>query len=512
MLIGIFLALIGVAWAISNPPGVGPDERAHYVKALGAGGGDLYGEPETPSKAAVRSFLELVGGENGQAAFEDLRRKSQAAGIVWQRRTARQFMLPAGLNFSAFGCGLWTHNHGWGTCLAEGTTSTKPTEVGTYVGTYQPYLYVLPGVVMRSTHEPFKALRLGRLTNAVISLGLILVAVLLLWDRSRGALALTGLAVAVTPAVVFFSTLINPTGPEITAAICFVASLLRLARAPGAPTWVWVACAASGAVLALTRSLGPFFLALLVLTVAALAGRRATVASVRAAPRAALLAAGAIGLAAAAGLFWERRYQPHVPSGPGAIIKGLGPSLDILPDMPKQAVGVFGALDVLMPLSVYVAWWVMLGVLVGAAAIVSGRRGRWSLLLLGLAVVAVTLVVSAVYRQTGFELQARYVLPFAVVFPLWAGELLSRHRSRMSARVSANLLLAFIGTAAVLQAIAWYANSKTVAVGNDAGWRFIPHADWVPPLGWWTWVVVVVAAASAYVLAGAAAARAARAS
>ena len=31
------------AWVFSNPPGYGPDEPAHYIKALGAGHGEFFG-------------------------------------------------------------------------------------------------------------------------------------------------------------------------------------------------------------------------------------------------------------------------------------------------------------------------------------------------------------------------------------------------------------------------------------------------------------------------------------
>lgn len=41
LLFGAFLLLAGLAWAVANPPGIGPDEGAHYVKAIGVGGGDL---------------------------------------------------------------------------------------------------------------------------------------------------------------------------------------------------------------------------------------------------------------------------------------------------------------------------------------------------------------------------------------------------------------------------------------------------------------------------------------
>jgi hypothetical protein len=41
LLITAFLVLIGAAWIVTNPPGLVPDEGAHYVKAVGVGGGDL---------------------------------------------------------------------------------------------------------------------------------------------------------------------------------------------------------------------------------------------------------------------------------------------------------------------------------------------------------------------------------------------------------------------------------------------------------------------------------------
>lgn len=90
------------------------------------------------------------------------------------------FTVPAGLAFSAFGCGRWGLDD-WGRCLAEGESSSTTAEKGTYVGTYQPYLYVAPGVVMRSAHHPLTAMRLGRLVNAALSLGLLALAAFVPW-------------------------------------------------------------------------------------------------------------------------------------------------------------------------------------------------------------------------------------------------------------------------------------------------------------------------------------------
>jgi predicted membrane protein DUF2142 len=502
LLVGAFLALVGLAWLVADPPGYGPDERAHYVKAVGVGGGDLYGKRQTVAPADLRKFFKAFHGRKGQAKLKSGSPEGRRA-AEWQQRASRQFDVPAGLYFPAFGCGRLT-GEGWGTCLSRGRASTKTTRVGTYVGTYQPYMYLLPGLAIRATDEPIRALRLGRLANALTCMALLLAAAALLWDPARGGLALAGLAVALTPEVMFLSTVINPNGPEIAGAICFVAALIRLSRGPRAPAWVWVACAAGGAVLAMTRSLGPFFVGALLLTSAAVAGPRESLRLLRSSRRGALLAAGAIALAAAAGLVWELRYQPHVATGPAAIVKGIGPSLDALPKLPKEAVGVFGAFDVYAPLSACILWWAMFAALLGGAAVAGGRRAAWTLLALVGAAVAVTLIVSAVYRQTGFELQTRYVLPYLVVVPLWAGELLSRRPPEFGRALLGGLFAA----GALAHALAWYANAKVVGAGPDAGWRFVGHADWVPPLGWWAWIAVAAGGCLAYALAGLIAARA----
>jgi hypothetical protein len=48
ILVAAGLALLVLAWVFGNPPGSAPDERAHYVRALGAGGLELAGKALRP--------------------------------------------------------------------------------------------------------------------------------------------------------------------------------------------------------------------------------------------------------------------------------------------------------------------------------------------------------------------------------------------------------------------------------------------------------------------------------
>jgi hypothetical protein len=241
---------------------------------------------------------------------------------------------------------------------------------------------------------------------------------------------------------------------------------------------------------------------LLVAGVVVLSGWRRTRAAVRSAPRAAVAAATAVLLACLAGSIWERTRQPHVSSGPGAILDHVDEVLDILPRLPKHAVGVFAGLDIYLPTSLYLIWWVMLGALLVAALYVGGGRERIALAGLAAVVVVVTVLIGAGFAQTGFDLQGRYVLPFAVLLPLWAGELLNRRREGLAVGPARALLIGVTAGAATVHAGAWYTNGRYVSVAGTGGWRFPSDATWVPPLGWWTLTALTLAGAAMYVLAG----------
>ena len=75
-------------------------------------------------------------------------------------------------------------------------------------------------------------------------------------------------------------------------------------------------------------------------------------------------------------------------------------------------------------------WFALLGALAATALLVGRGRERLSVVLLPVAAVAVTMVMSVVYREIG-PLHARYVLPFLVLVPLWCGEVVLRRRDNL---------------------------------------------------------------------------------
>jgi hypothetical protein len=505
-LVLIVLLALGSAWVFGNPPGAAPDEGSHYVKAVGVGGGDLAGRPprDEPRRLTEKDYEGLARLLRDRAAVDRVRR--QGAAGPWERRSIRDFTVPAGLGFTGFGCDLLRSDRS-ARCLEHGRRSTADERTSTFMGTYQPYLYLPPGLLLRSTREPLAALRLGRLASAAVSLGFLLAAAWLLWDRSRGALSVTGLSVAASPSVLFFASTLSTSGPEVCAAICFVAALIRLMRDERSPRWVWLLAGAGGAVLALSRSLGPVFVPLLAGGVLAVGEPRRAWAAFRARRGAAAGAAALVVAGIAAGVAWQLAYQPSVGWNRDRIAAEIVPSVEALGELARQVVGKFGALETELPVGLYVAWWLMLAVLVAVALALGTRRERIALAGLALGAVVVVVGLSAVYRQTEFPTQGRHILPLVVIVPLCAGEVVNRHAARLSRRAGGALLCGLASAAAAVHAAAWYANARRFAVGVDGDWTFVGDAEWLPPLGWYPWMLVVAAGTAAYVVAGVTAAR-----
>ncbi|MDP9071104.1 MAG: DUF2142 domain-containing protein, partial [Actinomycetota bacterium] len=473
LLLVLSYALLAVAWVVGNPAGAAPDETAHYLKGLAVAGGQPAGRP-----------VDLAPSPG------DSRREA------WMKRTTRGVDVPAGLSPAGLQCNALLPLESAG-CQVAARPPDQPSKGLTHVGTHQPLLYVVPGLLAHAAHEPVTAIRLGRLGNAATCLALLALAVSVLWDRGAGALSVLGLVLAVTPMVVFLSSSLTPSGPEVAGGICFFAALLRLGRPATDTGPVWAVLAVSGVVLASSRSLGPLWVVLLALVAVATHGAKESWRTVRAGGRRAVWAWAAVAVAVAASVAWELAVQPHGRIDTAHLRHLLVPSVRQLPEILKQQIGVFGSLDAAMPPIAYRCWSLALLVLVVLAARVAPRRPRAVLIALPLAVAALTVAVAAVNRsQTGFGMQGRYVLAVAVAVPLLAGELLSRHRRADAVLPPRALLSLGLAPAAGLHALGWYANARRSATGTDVGWLFIGRSEWSPGVGWYPLVALVALAAA----------------
>jgi hypothetical protein len=460
--------LLLLAWVVSNPPFAGPDEEAHYVRALGISEGHLIGKPD-PSAS--------IGATPTQ--------------IAWTRPATRLVSLPAGLDPAPFGCAT-----GAGKASAECLLAARPIPgeaiVATPVGNYPPLPYLLPAALMRAESTPPGALRVGRAVSAVLALALLTIALLALYDSASPMISLLGLLVAVTPMVLFSASSLNGSGLEISSAIAFFATLLRLSREQGGRRW-WIAAAVSGSALVLSRQASPLWLVIAPLPL--LAWRGGPLLARWAAQRAAWIATVVLLVALGLALAWAQAYGSQVPLDLHSLHAGLVGGVHEWWRAASNLVGTFGYLDVKLPLFVVLIWFAL-----GAALLLLALRGgtRRERILLGVlllaAVVLPPIFFALVTRPTGFGLQGRDILPAIVIMPLLAGELCHRNRERLGAALQ-TLAVAAPVVVAIVQVGAWYVNSKRFAVGDGGPEWFLSAARWSPPLGWVTWLVVVLVAA-----------------
>jgi hypothetical protein len=465
-------ALLVLGWAMANPPFSSSDEGPHYLRALGLTGGELVGD-DAPAEAAP-------GVNDKQRA--------------WTRQLSRLVEVPEGLLPLPSDC--YIHNpRQSAACIEEVPRETRPVEVATSVGTYQPAPYLLPAAVMRLEGEPGGADRLGRLAGGAVAVALLALAALVLWGGTP--LSLAGLLVAATPMALFYAGSLNGSGIEIASGIAFFAALLRIARGGPAPAHVWAVAGVAGAALALTRTAGPLWVVLLLGLALALTGPARAWRLARGGGRAAALLGAAVAGAVVLNRAWEWAHGPDTRVSLVAFRSVVGDSIDHATRSLPELVGGLGALEYDLPLMVYVAWFAALALVV-AAALRAGRRRERATLATALLAAAVLppLFYIAFSRHTGFGLQGRHLLPVLAAVPLLAGEIAWRAEARLSALEARLLALALPVAVAACHAVAFHANARRSAVGTDGPVAFLAEADWTPPLGWVPWLLVAVAGAA----------------
>jgi hypothetical protein len=460
-------SLLTTSFMFSTPPGASPDEGVHYLKALAAGRGDIIlrkAPPPLPPSGVPKT-------------------------IRWLHLQSRLVTVPPHLVPAPFSC--WSYQFYVGGCKpndpVRSPAPSRTVEIGTHVGRYPPYGYVLPGALMRLAGDPISALRWGRVGVALSSMLMLAAAALALTDRDP--VSLTGLIAAMTPMVVYLFASLSGNGVEIAAGISFLACLLRLTR-PAPPRWLWWATAVTGAVLCLTRDLGPVWMLIDVAIFLSLAGLAKARSAWRYGGRAAAAAAVVVACSAGMSVLWQLTQSARPPLGP-ELIWNLGDRFKYVPDLFRQSIGVFGALDGPMPGVAYWLGGLTIGGLVVLALMFGAWRERAVLTATFAAVLCATLIVDGAQAAAGFGAQGRHLMPIAVAIPLVAGEILARRRRRGSMSFSMAAAVTAIA-ASVLQLAGWYTVAHRFSVGSGGPVRFFLEPQWWPPLGWLPWAVLAL--------------------
>jgi hypothetical protein len=485
VLVGLGWLLLLAAWIGGNPPFAGADEEWHYLRSLGVSEGELVGKP-------------AHGARLGANALQ----------IAWTDQATRSVSVPAGLAPPSAGCYILQPRVP-ATCLDAYKPPPNATRQVTPVGTYEPLPYLLPAVAVGLAHKPAAALRLGRVASALLPVILLVAAIAALWSGT--ALSLAGVILAVTPMALFSASLLNGSGLEIAAAVCFAASLLRLTRSGDPPQWIWAAVAGAGALLSLSRSGSPVWMVLILAPILSLGGARRLRELTGAHRRAAIVTGAVLAVAVAANRAWEGTYGPHVELGLANALGTLRLTIDEWWHAASDLVGRFGYLETRVPLTGILAWFGLVLAVLATALWLGSRRERIVLALTTLGALILPMAFWLIqYRHTGFDLQGRQVLPVMIVVPLLSGEIIWRHHDRLSARVRGLLPGAVLLVAAAVQLQGWWIDARRSAVGTGGPLWFAGNPGWSPPTGWGLWIALAAAGAASLVTAAAIVVRASR--
>ncbi|MFN2452481.1 MAG: DUF2142 domain-containing protein [Candidatus Dormibacteria bacterium] len=471
LLLTVAYLMLGLTWVFTNPPGFAPDEPEHYLKALGISHGEVRGQP------APFTYLPVV----------------DAAMLRWQNLNTRSIAVPAHL-----GTCLYYRVPVYDRC-PEGPPPRTPARQTTYVASYPPFTYAGAALVMRLGHTTTSALLLGRLAMLLIATALLAGAAAVLSAARRTVLPLLGLLTAVTPMVLFASAELSASGLEIASGVAFAAALIRLAADESRPRGLWALLLGAGVVLALSRTFGPVWVLFDVIWALALMGSALARQRVGAARGWAAASAGAITVATMANLAWQLAVAPHPALTLAAVRHGVGGAVRGVPHLGREAIGVFGWIDVPLPRLAYLPWMLLVTVVLGGALRVSRPRERRLLLGMSAGIVGLTVLVAIAIAASapGFKLQTRYVLPVAVALPLVAGELLYRHRATIDPRLLRRAVSAAILLAAAVQGWALLINARFYRRNVKGLVSFITPPGWRPPLGWYPWVALTAVGCAA---------------
>ncbi len=267
-----------------------------------------------------------------------------------------------------------------------------------------------------------------RLVSGVVCAALLASALVSARAARRWWWTVLGVAVAISPEVLYLAGSINSNAIEVAAAISLWSALLAVVRGPGPAADRLVARAGVALVVLVgTRGLSPAFGAVTVLTGAVLLGRVQVRALLRRVEVQWWGAAAAVtSVASLAYIEWVRRQLPIERPG-----QGLSAALDKLPWYLRQGVGIFGSNDIPLPDAVYWAWGGLVAVLV-ALGLAMARRSQ-ALVLLALIAAGIGVQIGAEgfsLPPIGFFWQGRYALPLLVGVPIVASSIVSEAEGR----------------------------------------------------------------------------------
>jgi hypothetical protein len=455
----IFVAMF--AWSLAMPLPSGPDEPTHVERAVALERGQLLGMLLSPTSPTAE--VHIPGFYSVDRAIPD----------CYHRKAIQPASCAPPLSV---------------TCPPRAANSTVPAcgVAFIYDARYPPAYYAVVGLGS-ALGERRVAIYAMRLLSAAMAAALIALGVTAVLRYARRRTVLIGLLVGATPMAVYLGGIVNESGFEIAAAICFwtSGSVLVLDRLEDPPGRLIAIAAGSACVFALARAISPFWLILALIALIAVADWGPLWRLRRSRPlRVGTTALLVCGIAA---VIWTVKEHALLVTSAGGVpatvstLTILGHSFAHTAFYIPGMVGVFGDFDTYSPLFTFVVWYSLVVGLVVLAVVRCGLRR--ALVLIGLCAAVIVLPVlisSSQARLYGYTWSGRDALPLAVGVPILAAALIARSHLVPPRWVIAGL----ITIAGLAQFVAFYEALRRYAVGTAGPvFGFLTHPDWAPPVG-----------------------------
>jgi predicted membrane protein DUF2142 len=374
-------------------------------------------------------------------------------------------------------------------CAGRAPTATGLRATYTGMGRYPPLYYLIIAPFTRVS-SPRVAVYLMRLVTAVLCAAFLASA--LVSAQVLGTWAVLGVAAAITPMVLYFGGVVNPSGLEIASAVCLWATMTAIARGPGPESRLVVRATIAFVVFANTRSLSIPMAAVATIAPLLVATRPRVVEVLRS--HAVRVAGGVALVATAAGFVWIELLG-RVPSRVLArfhftVADGLGRTWRLF----GQSVAWFGFFEV-RDVAAILIWAAAWGALLLLSLYIGSLREGLVLIGVVLVAIAVPIAVSLVHPAPIFTTwQGRHGLPLWVGLPILAGAIVSEAPPRRT-RVATGVIAAGLAYGQI-SAFATAAHRYTVGSGGQRLYFVDPvWSGIVPPI---VLLLVVVATCATF--------------
>ena len=450
----VFAALIVVfsAWNLASPPGSGPDEAPHVVRAASIAHGQLVGDADP-----------IEGGGS---------RVVRAAQVM-----ASLNQLPA----------CWRgHVDVSAGCTTAFVGSTALVDVRTPAGAAPPAYYFIPALALDLKMSSGGVL-LGREFSAIVCAALISFAVGLLRLVRPRPFVMAAVFISLTPTMLFISSVVNPSALEIASALLLWVATLLLATEPLSSAHrrmlVWTTAIAA-TIFVLSRQLSPLWLVLVALTFVIVAGWRTAWAVVRS--REGIGASVLIGVASLLAVAWLQVEAPLKSQNGLAkkmdTWKALSTATGNVGYVYQTAVTGIGWLDFKVPQGALITYSIAAGALLVLGAAAARGRLRWAMLLMATATIVLPILIEASqYEHLGQTWQGRYSWPLAVGVLVMCGIALDRSDLATS-RTMLTTTRALLGLVAFANAFTFYFALRRYEVGVHGSVWFLGDIQWDPPI------------------------------